>query len=144
MWKISEREHMKKMKDSIKNAASYSSGDALKLFSQCAEIQLTLRANFMTSLSCHVLWRQRCTSTRLKMSEPATYHKDKTSVVYSKRCNIAYVIAYCCICYIMTKKLCCVFKKVQYRPMPLHIAASAISQGQNNWCCVFKTVQYLL
>ena len=25
---------------------------------------------------------------------------------------------------------CCVFKKVQYRPMPLHIAASAISQGQ--------------
>ena len=32
---------------------------------------------------------------------------------------------------------CCVFKKVQYRPMPLHIAASDISQGQN-WCCAFK------
>ena len=53
---------------------SYSSGDALKLFSQCAEIQLTLCATFMTSLSYHVLWRQRCTSTRLKMSEPVTYN----------------------------------------------------------------------
>ena len=67
------------------------------------------------------------------------------------------------------KKTCCVFKKVQYRPMSLHIAASDIiitradlvlfipksaispmslhiaafdiSQGQN-WCCVFKKVQY--
>ena len=46
---------MQKVKDTIKNAASYSSGDALKLFSQCAEIQLTLRANFMPSLSSHVL-----------------------------------------------------------------------------------------
>ena len=123
------------------------------------------------------------------------YHKDKTGVVYSKRCNIDYVIAYCCIWYITRTKLmlsiqkgaistmslrfaasdisqgqnwCCLFKKVQYRlchcvlphqiyhkdktgvvyskkvqyrPMPLHIAASAISQGQN-WCCVFQKVQY--
>ena len=57
---------MKKVKDTIKNAASYFSGYALKLFRQCVEIQLTLRANFMTSLSSHVLWRQRCTSTKLK------------------------------------------------------------------------------
>ena len=46
---------MKKVKDIIKNAASYSSCDALKLFSQCAEIQLMLRANLMTSLSSQVL-----------------------------------------------------------------------------------------
>ena len=38
--KNSERVHMKKVKDSIKNAASCSSGDALKLFSQCLEIRL--------------------------------------------------------------------------------------------------------
>ena len=44
---------MQNVKGTIKNAESYSSGDALKLFSQCAEIQLTLRANFMTSLSSH-------------------------------------------------------------------------------------------
>ena len=37
---------MKKEKDTIKNAASYSSGNALELFSQCAEIQLTLCAIF--------------------------------------------------------------------------------------------------
>ena len=37
---------MQKVKDTIKNAASYSSGNALKLFSQCAEIQVKLRANF--------------------------------------------------------------------------------------------------
>ena len=53
--KKSERMQMQKVKDTIKKTASYSSGDALKLFSQCAEIQLTLRANFMTSLSSHVL-----------------------------------------------------------------------------------------
>ena len=52
---------MKKANDTIKYAALYSSGDALKLFSPCAEIQLTLRANFMTSLLSYVLWRQRCT-----------------------------------------------------------------------------------
>ena len=74
MWNNSERVQMKKVKDTIKNTASYSSGDALKMFSQCAEIQLTLRANFMTSLSSHVLWRQGCTSTRLKMSEPVTIY----------------------------------------------------------------------
>ena len=37
---------MKKVKDTIKDAATHSSGDALKLFSQCTEIQLMLRANF--------------------------------------------------------------------------------------------------
>ena len=63
---------MKKVKDTIKNDASYSSGDSLELFSQCAEIQLTLRANFMMPFSSHVLWSQRCTSTRLKLSEPVT------------------------------------------------------------------------
>ena len=41
---------MQKVKDTIKNAASYTTGDALKLFSQCAEIQLMLCANFMMSL----------------------------------------------------------------------------------------------
>ena len=55
MKKNSEIVQMKKVKDTIKNAASYSSGDALELFSQCAEIQLKLRANFMTSFSFHVL-----------------------------------------------------------------------------------------
>ena len=53
--KKSERVQMKKVKDTIKNDATYSSGDGLKLFSQCVEIQLTLRANFMTSLSSHIL-----------------------------------------------------------------------------------------
>ena len=33
MWKNSERMQMQKVKDTIKNAAPYSSGDALKLFS---------------------------------------------------------------------------------------------------------------
>ena len=42
------------------------------------------------------------------------YHKDQTGVVYSKR---------------------------QYRPVSLHIAAFAISQG-HSWYCVFKMVQY--
>ena len=46
---------MQKVKYTIKNAASYFSDYALKLFNQCAEIQLTLRANCMTSLSSHVL-----------------------------------------------------------------------------------------
>ena len=46
---------MQKVKNTIKNAASYPSGDALRLFSQCAEIQLTLRGDFMTSLLYHVL-----------------------------------------------------------------------------------------
>ena len=36
-----ERVQMKKVKDAIKSAASYSSGDALKLFSQSAENQTT-------------------------------------------------------------------------------------------------------
>ena len=36
---------------------------------------------------------------------------------------------------------CCIFRKVQYRPMSLHIAASAISQG-HSWCCIVKMVQY--
>ena len=58
-----------------KSAASYSSGDALKLFSQCAEIQLMLLVNFMTSLSSHVLWHHRCTPIRLKMSEPVTIYQ---------------------------------------------------------------------
>ena len=66
---------MKEVKDTIKNAASYSSGDALKQFRQCTEIQLMLRANFMTSLSSRVLLHQRYSSTRLKMSEPVTYYK---------------------------------------------------------------------
>ena len=60
---------MQKVKDTTKNAASYSSGDAFKLFSQCAEIQLMLHANVMASLSSHVLWHQRCTSTRLKLCQ---------------------------------------------------------------------------
>ena len=76
IWKSadeeSEKKKKKKKKNTIKNAASYFSGGALKLFSQFAEIQLTLRANFMTSLSSHVLWCQGCTSTRFKMSEPVT------------------------------------------------------------------------
>ena len=55
MKKKSERMQMQKVKDTIKNAASYSSGDDLKLFSQCAEIQLMLRANLMTLLSSRVL-----------------------------------------------------------------------------------------
>ena len=70
--KKSERMQMQKVKDTIKNATSYSSDDALKLFTQCEEIQLTLRTNFMMSLSSHVLWCQHCTSTRLKISEPVT------------------------------------------------------------------------
>ena len=97
------------------------------------------------------------------------YHKDKTDVLYSKRCNITYVFAYVyskraispmslhmCIQngIISPKSLhiaasdisqdqtwCCVFKTVQFCPMSLHIAASGISQGQN-WCCIFKNVQY--
>ena len=49
------------------------------------------------------------------------YQKDKTVFLYSKRCNS-----------------CC-----EISPLPLHIAASDISQGQN-WCCIFKKVQYCL
>ena len=45
---------MKKIKHADRNVESLFSGDALKFISQCAEIQLTLRANFMTSLSFHV------------------------------------------------------------------------------------------
>ena len=89
MKKNSERVQMKKVKDTIRSAASYSSGDALKLFSQCAKIQLTLRANFMMLLSSHFV-NQRCTSTRLKMSEPVT-------------CNIIRR-------YIRPKKYICVFQ----------------------------------
>ena len=72
---------MKKVNDTIENAAPYSSGDALKLFSQCAEIQLTLRVNFMTSLSSHVLGRHHCTSTRPKMSESINFN---SALVFSK------------------------------------------------------------
>ena len=53
--KNSERVQMKKVKETIKNAAPYPSGDGLKLFSQYVEIQLTLHADFMMSLSSHVL-----------------------------------------------------------------------------------------
>ena len=71
------------------------------------------------------------------------YHKDKTGVVYSKRCNIAFVFAYCCIrCITRTKLVLCIQKGAK-SPLSLHIAASDISQGQN-WCCVFKKVQYRL
>ena len=59
------------------------------------------------------------------------YHKDKTGVVYSKRCNIANIFAY-------------VYSKGAISPTSLHnIATSDISQGQN-WCFVFKKVQYRL
>ena len=34
-------------------------------------------------------------------------------------------------------------KKGEISPLPLHIATSDISQGQN-WCCIFKKVQYCL
>ena len=71
------------------------------------------------------------------------YHKDKTGVVYSKRCNIAYVFAYSCVWYITrTKQVLCI-QNGAISPMYLHIPASDISQGQN-WCCVFKTVKYRL
>ena len=70
----SEIMQMQKVKDTIKNAASYSSGDALKLFSQYAEIQLTLRANCkfydVTFISRFVT--STLHPTRLKMSEPVT------------------------------------------------------------------------
>ena len=44
---------MKKVKYTIKNDASYSSDNGLKLFSQCAEIQLTLRAFYDDTFISH-------------------------------------------------------------------------------------------
>ena len=44
------------------------------------------------------------------------YHKDKTGVVYSKRCNITYVIAYCCIRYITRTKLVLCIQKGAISP----------------------------
>ena len=55
------------------------------------------------------------------------YHKDKTGVVHSKRCNIAYVIAYCCIRYIRRTKLVLYIQKGAISPTSLHFAASDIS-----------------
>ena len=77
-------------------------------------------------------------------------HKDKTGVVYSKRCNIAL-----CLC-ILLHLICLkdktggVYKKVAISPMSLHmftqngrispkslhIAASDISQAQTRCCCI--------
>ena len=44
------------------------------------------------------------------------YHKDKTGVMYSKRCNIAYVVAYCCIRYITRTKLVLCIQKDAISP----------------------------
>ena len=70
-----------------------------------------------------------------------TYQKDKTGVVYSKRWNIAFVFAYCCVWYLTRTKLVLCIQKGAISPKFLHIATSDMSQGQN-WCCVFKKVQY--
>ena len=58
------------------------------------------------------------------------YHKDKTGVVYSKRCSIA--LCFCILLHLIChkEKLVLCIKKVRYRPMSLHIAASDITQGQ--------------
>ena len=54
----------------------------------------------------------------------------KNGVVYSKRCNIAYVIAYCCIRYIIRTNLVLCIQKGAISPMSLHFATADISQGQ--------------
>ena len=73
------------------------------------------------------------------------YYKDKTSVVYSKRWNIAFVFAYCCVWYtsITRTKLVLCIQNDTVMPLSLHITAFDIhvSQGQN-WCYVLKKVQY--
>ena len=53
-----------------------------------------------------VMYSKRCNiALCLCISLHLLYHEDKTAVVYSKRCNIPYAFAYRCICYITRIKL---------------------------------------
>ena len=69
------------------------------------------------------------------------YHKDKTEVVHSERCSI--VRSLCILrhpIYHKDKTGVVYSKKVQYRPMSLHIAASDIPQGLNKTGVVNSTI----
>ena len=50
-------------------------------------------------------------------------------------------LAYCYILCVTRTKLVLCIKKGEISPLPLHIAASDISQEQN-WYCVLKKVKY--
>ena len=80
------------------------------------------------------------------------YQKDKTGVVYSKRWNIAFVFAYCCILYITRTKLmlciqngavspyvfayCCIWYVTRTK-LVLCIQNGAISPCVFAYCCIW-------
>ena len=69
------------------------------------------------------------------------YHKDRTGVVYSKRCNIAKVFAYCYIRSITRTKLVSCIQKGPISPMSLHmcIQKGAISP---NLCILLHPIYH--